>query len=330
MTGSDHDSRKLISLVVPVFNEEQNIEPFHQALAPVLSGLAHRYDFELLFTDNHSTDATFEKLEDLSRRDQRVRVIRFSRNFGYQRSIYTGYLHARGAAAIQIDCDLQDPPGLIVEFLEKWEAGYQVVYGVRRSRQESRSMNFARRVFYRLINLLSEDELPLDAGDFRLVDRRVLEVLGEIGDCQPYLRGIIAAVGFRQIGILYDRSARTRGESKFSWNELVQLATDGILSHSTVPLRAATVLGSVAFAAAVLGFFGYLIGRFALGRDWPAGFATIILTVLLSLALNSLLLGIIGEYVGRMCKQVRKQPLTIIETELNPPTGLPQQWREAA
>lgn len=312
------EAKRLISICVPVFNEEGNIEPLYRELLPVMGGLSAKYDFELLFTDNHSTDRTFEILESLARQDHRIRAIRFSRNFGFQRSIFTAYMNCRGEAAIQIDCDLQDPPSLIADFIEKWEQGYHVVYGVRTSRKESRWMNTTRRIFYRLIDALSEDPLPHDAGDFRLVDRRILNELRAFEDYQPYLRGTIAAIGFQQIGLSYDRAERLTGESKFSFGELFGLALDGILNHSVVPLRIATLLGSVVSVTTLLGIVGYMIGRLFLGRNWPPGFATIIILILGSLSLNALFLGIIGEYLGRIYRQVKRRPLTITERELNP------------
>lgn len=308
---------KLISICVPVYNEEENIEPLYGALLPVMAQVSDRYDFELLFTDNHSSDSTFEVLERLARRDSRVRVMRFSRNFGFQRSIFTAYISARGAAAVEIDCDLQDPPTLILEFIHKWESGFRVVYGVRSARKESWWMNLTRGVFYRLIDSLSEEELPLDAGDFRLVDRCVLEELRKFEDYQPYLRGTIAALGFDQIGIPYDRAERQHGESKFSFRELMGLALDGILNHSVVPLRIATYLGLAISVSTLLAIFGYLIGRVVLGKNWPPGFASIVVLILGSLSLNALFLGIIGEYLGRIYRQVKRRPLTIIERELN-------------
>src|ERR1039457_765007 len=315
------EAKRLISICVPVFNEEGNIEPLYRELLPVMGRLSAKYDFELLFTDNHSTDRTFEILESLARQDHRIRAIRFSRNFGFQRSIFTAYMNCRGEAAIQIDCDLQDPPSLIADFIEKWEQGYHVVYGVRTSRKESRWMNTTRRIFYRLIDALSEDPLPHDAGDFRLVDRRILNELRAFEDYQPYLRGTIAAIGFQQIGLSYDRAERLTGESKFSFGELFGLALDGILNHSVVPLRIATLLGSVVSVTTLLGIVGYMIGRLFLGRNWPPGFATIIILILGSLSLNALFLGIIGEYLGRIYRQVKRRPLTIIERELNAPDG---------
>jgi dolichol-phosphate mannosyltransferase len=179
-------------------------------------------------------------------------------------------------------------------------------------------MNVVRKTFYRIIDWLSEDELPLDAGDFRLVDRCILDELQKFEDNQPYLRGAIAALGFDQIGIPYNRAERQRGKSKFSFGELIGLALDGILNHSVVPLRIATYLGLTISVITFLGLVGYAIGRLFLGKDWPPGFATTIILILGSLSLNALFLGIIGEYLGRIYRQVKRRPLTIVERELNP------------
>ena len=308
--------KKFLSIVVPVFNEEDNVIPLYQAVTEVMTSLSDKYDYELIFTDNHSTDDTFAKLEQVAKIDNRVRVFRFSRNFGYQRSICTGYLKARGDAAIQLDCDMQDPPHLIPEFVRLWDQGYQVVYGVRRFRKEKKWITLLRKAFYRLINTLSEDYLPLDAGDFRLVDRCVLNELRNIDDSQPYLRGAIAALGFRQIGIPYDRAERVLGVSKFSFGDLMGLAVDGILNHSIIPLRIATYTGLAVSTLTCLAMVIYGIGKFLLGQNWPAGFATTTVLLLLSLSLNSIFLGIIGEYLGRIYKQVKKRPLTIIEKQV--------------
>jgi dolichol-phosphate mannosyltransferase len=310
-------AKKLLSIVVPVFNEEGNVEPLYAAVIEALAPLVERYDWELIFTDNHSEDATFAELTLLAARDPRVRVFRFSRNFGFQRSIYTGYMQARGDAAIQLDCDLQDPPSLIQAFVREWEAGQRIVYGVRRGRKEGAGITLLRRIFYRLIDLLSEDRLPHDAGDFRLVDRRVIDVLRQIDDYKPYLRGTLATLGFTQKGIVYDRAGRTHGASKFKLRDLFALALDGILSHSTVPLRAATYIGLVVSVITFLAIVGYAVGRLLVGKDWPAGFATTTILILLSLSLNALFLGVIGEYVGRIYQQVRRRPLTIIEERID-------------
>ena len=304
---------KLLSIVVPVYNEELNVEPLYQAVNSALQGIADRYRWEFVFTDNCSTDRTFEHLEALATHDSRVRAYRLTRNFGFQRSILTGYRLARGAAAVQSDCDLQDPPELILEFVKHWEAGYRIVFGVRRSRDEPARMQAARRLFYRLIARLSSDELPHDAGDFRLIDRAVLDLLHGYSDQSPYLRGYIASLGYRQLGVPYDRAKRRRGTSGFGWGALVELALDGIVSHSILPLRLASFVGVSLAVLALLGIGIYVAMWLTRGQDWPAGFATLAMLLLISLALNAIFLGIIGEYLARIYRQVKPVPLTIVE-----------------
>lgn len=309
-------SKQLISIVIPVFNEEGNIIPCYEALNNVFQNCVG-YDFEFIFTDNHSMDNTFLELKSLVARDKRVRVFRFSRNFGYQRSIYTGFLMANGDAAVAFDCDLQDPPSMILEFIDKWRQGYKVVYGVRRTRKEAIMLQWLRKIFYRVINFLSDNELPLDAGDFRLLDRQVLEELKQINEARPYLRGIIANFGFSQIGIPYDRFERKYGVSKFPMKKLLALAIDGIISQSIVPLRLATICGLVVTAITLFAIGVYFIAHFIYGASWPRGFTTITLLILFSLSLNSIFLGIIGEYLGRIYCQTKKYPVTIVEEKLD-------------
>ena len=310
-------NKRLISIVVPVYNEVDNIIPCYDAITKVLTSINAQYNFEIIFTDNHSTDNTFDKLKYLANQDQNVRVIRFSRNFGFQRSILTGYLNASGDAVVQMDCDLQDPPELILDFIDKWEAGNQVVYGIRKYRHEGKFINMLRKMFYRLIDGLSEDRLPHDAGDFRLVDRVIIDELRGIDDYQPYLRGSVASMGFKQVGIPYSRNERVRGQSKFSFGDLITLALDGILNHSIIPLRLATFTGIIVSLITFLALFVYLFGRILFNLEWPPGFATTTVLILASLSLNALFLGIIGEYLGRIYQQVKKRPLTIVEEELN-------------
>ena len=310
-------TKPLISIIVPVLNEEQNIHRLYTTVNETLAPLASRYDVEFIFTDNHSTDNSYELLRGLAEKDQRVHVIRFSRNFGFQASIMTGYLNAQGDAAIQLDCDLQDPPAMIHEFIQHWEQGYKVVYGVRKKRKEGWLVTMLRKVFYRVINALSEHPLPIDAGDFRLVDRRIIEELRKTNEATPYLRGKIATMGFRQIGIPYDRDARTHGESKFRFSDLMRLAVDGILNHSIAPLRLATYCSQLIFLGAMAVIAVYCVGRLTVGRDWPAGFTTLSALVLLSTSLNALFFGIMGEYIGRIYRQVKQAPLTIVEDSFN-------------
>jgi polyisoprenyl-phosphate glycosyltransferase len=317
--------KPLISLIVPVFNEELNIFPFYERVSATLASLDDRFCFELIFTDNHSTDLTFSRLSEVALSDKRIRVFRFSKNFGYQRSILTGYMRSRGDAAIQLDVDLQDPPELIGTFLEHWRAGADVVYGVRIQRSEGFTINAARRIFYRLIDSLSEEKLPVDAGDFRLISRRVIDLLCTYRDANPYLRGTIATLGFEQIGVPYARESRTRGESKFPFSKLLSLALDGILNHSTVPLRFATYFGLATSLLTILLMVSYVFFRVVLRAQWPAGFTTLAALILLSISINAMLLGIIGEYLGRMYRQVRDTPVSIIEAVIdNHPQGSPE------
>lgn len=305
-----------VSVLVPALNEEANVRRAYTAIVDTFRDLPG-YDYEIIFTDNHSTDRTFEILKSIAAEDRRVRVIRFSRNIGYQRALLAAYKAANGDCSVQIDCDLQDPPQLIPQMLALWRQGNQVVYGIRRSLKDSWATAMTRRVFYRLVNALSEDDLPLNAGEFRLVDRRILTELRSVDDTSPYLRGLISAMGFRQVGFEYDRQGRVAGESKFPLRAMVALAVDAILNHSLVPLRLASITSLIAGAVTSLLVFVYLIGWLLFGQEWPRGFATIALLLLLSIALNAMFLGIVGEYVGRIFMQSKRRPVTIIEQTLN-------------
>ncbi|MBI4432110.1 MAG: glycosyltransferase family 2 protein [Candidatus Omnitrophica bacterium] len=310
------DKKEMLSIVIPVYNVEQNIPLFYEKTKAVLSSLPE-FDYEFVFTDNRSTDGSFLLLKQLAARDSRVKVARFSRNFGYQKSIFTAYCLASGDAVIQMDCDLQDPPELILDFVKKWKQGYEVVYGIRRTRREGWLLGRIRRIFYRLIDFLSDDGLPHDAGDFRLVSRKVVDQLRKLYDASPYIRGTIAAFGFNQTGIEYDRLARQHGESKFRLGSLMALAMDGILNHSLVPLRLASFTGFLIAGGLVI-YLGILLAiKFLFHQEWPAGFITLSVLILISITLNAIFLGIIGEYLGRVYRQVKNQPMTIIDEAVN-------------
>lgn len=306
-------AKKLISIVTPVYNEEDNIDFYYTRIKAAIAPLQDHYDFEIVLTDNASIDNTFALIRALAEKDPSIRAFRFSRNFGYQKSILTGLTQARGDAAIEFDCDLQDPPELLPVFLEAWEKGTHIVYGVRRKRQEGLIVTFLRRCFYRLINQISEYTLPPDAGDFMLLDRCVLEELRHVDDQKPYLRGIIFSLGFSQLGIPYDRNARQFGISKFPLKKMIGLALDGIISQSDLPLRLASYTGLGIALTTVLLSGCYLLMYVFAGASLPPGFTTTVLLILFSISLNAIFLGIIGEYVARIYRQVRRQPLTIIQ-----------------
>lgn len=308
---------QLISIIVPIYNEEEVITTFYETLCRILENIEKdkKYEFEIIFNDNHSQDNSFSLLKSLSIKDKRVKVYRLSRNFGYQRSIYFGYIKSRGDAAIQLDVDLQDPPELIKVFLKEWENGFDFVYGIRKNRSENFLMQLIRRIFYRLMSKISDVPIPIDAGEFRLIDRKIIEVLKVIKDHQPYLRGLIASIGFRQKGIEYNRAKRVSGKSKFSLPSLMGVAIDGFTTYSIAPLRLMSLFGFLIFFFSIIGFLTYMISSFYYDGEWPAGFTTLALLILINLGVVSLFLGIIGEYLARIFRQTKTEPIAIIEEE---------------
>ncbi len=310
------DGRTLISVIIPVYNEEANIP---MAYAAVMAELAKHddIDVELIFTDNHSTDRGFEVLQDIAERDPRVKVLRFSRNFGFNKSILTGYRQASGSAAIQIDCDLEDPPELFHQFIRLWRDGHDVVVGVRAQREEGFWIGRARRSFYSFLNKLSETQHVMGSGDFRLVDRKILDQLRLIHDPYPYVRGLISELATRQAAVPFSRKSRQHGESKFPLRSLIRLAMEGVYAHSTLPLKLATYIGLMVSLITILVSGGYLAAWMLAPQDWPAGFATTTILILFGISLNALFLGVIGEYIARIYQQVRTRPAVIIERTLN-------------
>lgn len=316
--SNEQKNKPLISIVIPVFNEEGNIDRAFDAVKDVFENqLRNKYDFEVVFTDNHSTDNTWIKLQALAMRDSRVRIARFTRNFGFNKSLLTAYRLAQGDAAIQLDCDLQDSPVLFETILSYWEMGHDVVVGRRSKREENFLLQSARKAFYRFLSRISEDNLAIDGGDFRLVDRSVLDKLHRIHDATPYVRGLVSILATRQTEFPYERQSRKYGKSKFPLIRLFGLAVDGIISHSIVPLRLASLTGLFVATSTCLLAILYIFGRSFLPGNWPSGFTTQVVLILFSISLNAIFLGIIGEYLGRMYKQLLYHPLTIIEQSIN-------------
>lgn len=306
----------LISISIPVFNEADNLDALYERLRAVADKMSDRCRVEFVFSDNHSTDATWRRLEEFSQSDPRIRAIRFSKNVGFQRSIMANYLHTRGDAVMQIDADLQDPPEMLEVFFEQWRSGYEVVYGIRRRRQEAPWLNQFRRFGYWIINAISEHDIPRDVGDFRLIDRKVIRALAQMKTPNPYLRGMIAVLGFRQTGIEYERDARVAGESKFGLLRLVRLGLTAVFNHSSVPLRMASVLGIMMIAVSVLGTIYFVLLKI-LQPNLPQGLASMHILILFGIGLQSLLLGIIGEYILRIYVMLRAEPLAIVDRSIN-------------
>jgi dolichol-phosphate mannosyltransferase len=288
--------RELISIITPVYNEEENLDEYRRQITNLMSQVSDHYDVEVVITDNCSTDKSFAKMREWSSADPRVRAYRFSRNFGYQRSIFTGYSLAKGDAAIELDADLQDPPQLIPVFLKKREEGYKIVYGVRVNRPEGFVITKLRQAFYRFLRMISEDDLPTDAGDFMLLDRAVLDQLRAIYDPKIYIRGVVFGFGFRRIGIPYSRDARVAGATKFPFRKMASLAFDGIVGQSVLPLRIASYLGLVVACGTALLSLIYVILRAFTRVSMPLGFTTLVVLILFSASMNAVFLGIIGGF----------------------------------
>ncbi|MCO6387499.1 glycosyltransferase family 2 protein [Aliihoeflea sp. 40Bstr573] len=320
MNGPERRPREsqmpLISIAIPVYNEALNMDALYRRLTGVAERMSDRCRMEFVFSDNNSTDDTWSRIEAFAASDARVRAIRFSKNVGFQRSIMANYLHTRGDAVMQIDADLQDPPEMLEQFFEVWQKGFDVVYGVRRKRREAAWMNQFRRFGYWMINAISEHDIPRDVGDFRLVDRKVIRALSQMRTPNPYLRGMIAGLGFRQTGLEYERDARVAGESKFGLSRLLRLGLTAVFNHSSVPLRMASILGIMMIAVSAMGTIYFVLLKI-LQPELPQGLASMHVLVLFGIGLQSLLLGIIGEYILRIYLMLRAEPLAIVDSSIN-------------
>jgi dolichol-phosphate mannosyltransferase len=301
----------LLSIVVPCYNEEAVLPELHRRLITVLDQIVD-LNFELIYTDDGSQDRTPEILSQLQASDARVRIITLSRNFGHQIAVTAGLEHASGEALVIIDADLQDPPEVIPEMIQRWHDGYQVVYGLRAARAgETTFKRWTAKAFYRLINRLSEIEIPLDVGDFRLLDRKVVDVLLAMPERDRFLRGMVSWIGFKQIAVIYDRAPRGAGESKYSLMKMLRFAVDSVISFSLVPLRLAIWVGFGALAASFAGIVYALIIRLYT-TDWVRGWASIFTAVLFLGGVQLITLGIVGEYVGRIYAEVKLRPLYVV------------------
>jgi len=299
-----------LSVIVPCLNEQEVICGTHQRLTAALESAP--MEFEIIYVDDGSTDSTPESLRELQERDSRVRMVRFSRNFGHQIAITAGLEHASGDAVAIIDADLQDPPEVILEFLQKWMDGYDVVYGVRGERDgETAFKLWTAKAFYRVIGKLSETPIPLDTGDFRLMDRRVVEALLSMPERDRFVRGMVSWLGFSQIAVPYHRAARAAGTTKFSLFRMLRFATDGIVSFSISPLRLATWMGFAASGFAILVMLYTLYER-AFGTGVVRGWTSTMMAILFIGGVQLICLGIIGEYVGRIYGESKRRPLYIV------------------
>ncbi len=296
-----------ISIIVPIYNEEEAINRFFERIEPILDTSGTTY--EIICINDGSQDRTLEKLLARRARNSAIKIIDLTRNFGKEAALTAGLDHCRGAAAIPIDVDLQDPPELIPCLLAQWREGYDIVYGIRASRhRDGQLKKTTSRLFYRLYNTLSDIHIPHDAGDFRLLDRRVIDALKLLPEHNRFMKGLFSWVGFRQIGIPYDRPGRETGASKWNYWRLWNFALDGITAFSTIPLRVWSYLGVVISLLAFL-YASFLIIRIALvGIDVP-GYASLMVVTLFMGGIQLISLGIIGEYLARLCLEAKQRPI---------------------
>ena len=304
----------MISVIIPVFNERDNLEALVGRLQPVLEAETGGA-FEVIFVDDGSRDGSSETLDRLSGRDQHYKTVHFSRNFGHQAALQAGLDVAGGDAVVLMDADLQDPPELLGELLAKWSKGYEVVYAIRRKRRESLWKRIAYAAFYRTLKMISDIDTPLDAGDFCLMDRRVVDALVALPERNRFLRGLRSWVGFRQTGVEYERHARNAGEPKYTLRKLISLALSGYIGFSTFPLRVAAWLGMFAAVAGFALGLWVIVSHFT-EHNIPQGWASTSSLILFVGGVQLIILGIMGEYLGRVYHEVRSRPLYVVRSRV--------------
>jgi dolichol-phosphate mannosyltransferase len=299
----------LVSVIVPLCNEEGSVGELHRRLATVFEDSDVPY--EIILVDDGSSDATGDRIDELAIEDDHLVVVHLSRNFGHQAAVSAGIDHARGRAVILMDGDLQDPPEVLPQFIKVWQQGYDVVYGVRRHRKEGLLKRLGYAGFYRLWNAISDLDIPLDSGDFCLMDRRVVDVLRHLPERMRFIRGLRSFVGFRQVGLPYERAAREAGSSKYSLRALIGLAIDGLVSFSSYPLRLVTRLGLATISLAFV-LLAWVLFDAWFSQTGPRGWASTIVVVLFMASVQLFSLGIIGEYIRLIFLEVKQRPTYIV------------------
>ena len=303
--------RKLISVVMPVYNEAPTLPRLLERLSAMAVGLA--YDVEFVFVDDGCRDDSFATLVRLGEADPRIRIIRLSRNFGHQIALTAGLDHARGEAVVAMDSDLQDPPEVIPRLIERWQEGFEVVYAVRESRAgESSFKKWSAALHYRVMRAITSVDIPIDTGDFRLMGRRALEAFKKLREHHRYVRGMVSWVGFAQTGVLYRREPRFQGETNYTFKRMVKLSKDGLTAFSMMPLKLAAYLGWMALAASIVVLLWVLWLKVVAGTAIP-GWASMMCVVLFLMSLQFIILGIMGEYIGRIYDEVRQRPLYLVD-----------------
>jgi dolichol-phosphate mannosyltransferase len=309
MTEPSLPGMPVISVVIPVYNEQENLPSLYERLTSVLTQCEPSY--EIVFVDGGSHDRSLELLHNLERQDRQVRVVELARNFGHQVAISAGLDYARGQGVLIMDADLQDPPEILPEFIAKWREGHDVVYAIREHRKEGKLKRAAYDVFYRLLQRIANIQIPLDAGDFCIMDRRVVDLLKGMPEHNRFVRGIRSWVGLDQVGLAYERQARFAGEPKYTFRHLLYLALDGLVSFSYVPLRMISIAGICITLISIILAVIYIIRKLILGLN-PTGFAALAAVVFFLAGIQLISVGVIGEYVGRIFEEVKQRPLYVL------------------
>ncbi len=299
----------LLSVVIPLFNEELNVAQLHRRLVDTLDPMGEPY--EILFVNDGSRDDTPRKLERIQDESPHVSVIHLSRNFGHQAAVSAGLEYSRGRAVIVMDGDLQDPPEVLPEFVDRWREGYDVVYAIRRHRKEGPIKRLCYFLFYRILNAISDIDIPLDSGDFCLMDRKVVEVLVNLPERMRFVRGLRTFVGFEQTGLEYERAAREAGKPKYTLKSLIGLAVDGLISFSGYPLRLAAYIGvATALAAGLVTM--WVMGDALVNHTAPRGWASVMATILFVASIQMIGLGLVGEYIRLIFLESKRRPMYIV------------------
>ncbi len=312
-------TRKLISVVTPVYNEELNVEDCYQAVKRLFADELPEYDYEHVFCDNASADQTVPILRNLAAEDARVRVIVNARNFGPSRSVFNALLATSGDAVVPLlAADLQDPPEVIVRFVRLWESGHEVVHGIRANREEGVVMRTVRKVYYRMVNRFADIHIPPDVGEFQLIDRVVVDALRRCDDYYPYIRGMIAGCGFRTVGVPFTWKARRKGRSTLRLYHLVDHGLNGLISFTNLPMRLCLLLGFVLAALSLGVAFITLVVNLVYYRQFaPPGIPTLIVAIFFFSGVQLFFFGVLGEYISAIHFQVRKRPMVVERERIN-------------
>jgi len=298
------------SIIAPIYNEKDNLPELHRRVSEVLNSTGESW--ELILVDDGSSDGSSEIMREFAKKDERVRPVIFARNFGHQVAVTAGLDYSRGDAVVIIDADLQDPPELILEMAKKWKEGNEVVFAVRAEREgESWFKLWTASLFYRLISRITDVKIPLDTGDFRLMDRKVVKVMNQMRERHRFLRGMSAWVGFKQVGVEYKRAARVAGETKYPFRKMFRLALNAITGFSYFPLQVATYFGFISASISILAIPIVIYLRVA-GHQQLTGQATTLIAVLFLGGVQLISLGILGEYIGRLYDEAKGRPLYIV------------------